>query len=362
MIISAIETVPLRIPFKPGRRSPVSVSGPAVDSLLVKVSTDEGLEGWGEALGFEAAGVTQRAIDDVIAPLCIGEDAVGIGPLMHRLQSKLQVFGRSGPFAFALSAVDIALWDIAGKAAGVPLHRLLGAGVADLACYASLDSFSDPSLVRARVRETLDAGFSSVKLHEKTVPAVRAAREEAGPDVELMLDVNCAWTLDQARGLAQQLREFGLKWLEEPVWPPENYEALARLRSTSGIPIAAGENVATLLEFDRLLRAGAVDFVQPSPAKMGGVTELSKVCSIAAVHNVAVMPHSFYDGPGLLAAMHVMAALGGADAMIEWRALDLEAHICGDALKPEGGRIKVPQGPGLGIDPDPEAIRAYLRT
>jgi L-alanine-DL-glutamate epimerase-like enolase superfamily enzyme len=120
--------------------------------------------------------------------------------------------------------------------------------------------------------------------------------------------------------------------------------------------------VATLMDFDRLLRAGAVDFVQPSPAKMGGVSELCKVFPLATIHNVAVMPHSFYDGPGLLAAIQVVAALGGADAMIEWRYFDLEAKIYGDALTPEQGRIKVPQGPGLGIEPDPEVIRAYLRA
>ena len=108
-----------------------------------------------------------------------------------------------------------------------------------------------------------------------------------------------------------------------------------------------------------MLRARAVDFVQPSPIKMGGVTELCKVFHLAAVHNVTVMPHSFYDGPGLLAAIHVTAALGTVDSMIEWRYFDLEAQILGDALNPERGRIKVPQGAGLGIDPDPEVIDAY---
>jgi L-alanine-DL-glutamate epimerase-like enolase superfamily enzyme len=363
MLITGIETFLLRIPFKQGEMSAASVWGPAdlpaAYSLLVKVTTDHGYEGWGEAFGLRAAAVTQRAVDELIAPLCLGRDASRIAALMDEVQQELQVFGRGGLVTHALSAVDIALWDIAGKAADAPLHRLLGGGATDLACYASLEAYSNPSLVRARVRRALDAGFERIKLHEKELPAIRAAREEAGPDVEIMVDVNCAWTVNQARGFAEELREFHLKWLEEPVWPPENYDGLADLRRTEGIPIASGENAGTLMEFDRLLRAGAVDFVQPSPAKMGGVTELCKVFPIAVVHNVAVMPHSFYDGPGLLAAIQVVAALGTAEAMIEWRYFDLEAQIYGDALEPERGRVRVPQRPGLGIDPDPEVIRTY---
>ena len=366
MIIARIETFPLRIPFKPGTRPSASTRGPkdlpAADWLLVKVTTDQGHEGWGEAFGFATAQLTRQAVDELIAPLCVGQDAARVAPLMREVQEKLHVFGRGGPLTHALSAVDTALWDIAGKAADAPLHRLLGGGRADLACYASLVGYSDPALVRDGVRQALDDGFRRLKLHEKELPAVRAAREEAGPDVALMLDVNCAWTLDQARARAGELREIQLKWLEEPVWPPENYGGLAQLRRTCGIPIAAGENVPTLMDFDRLMGAGAVDFVQPSPAKMGGVTELCKVFPLAAVRNVTVMPHSFYDGPGLLAAIHVTAVLGTADAMIEWRYSDLEAQVYGEALIPEHGRLLVPQGPGLGIDPDPDVIRAYLQA
>jgi L-alanine-DL-glutamate epimerase-like enolase superfamily enzyme len=210
----------------------------------------------------------------------------------------------------------------------------------DKACYASLIRYSDPTLVRACVRQAIEAGFRTLKLHEIELSAIRAAREEAGPDIELAV---------------------GLKWLEEPLWPPENFDGLAEVRRSSGIPIAAGENVYTLMDFERLLAANAVDFVQPSPAKMGGISELLKVFPVAAVHNIPVMPHSFYDGPGLLAAIHATAALGATVSMIEWRCFDLEASIYGGRLTPKRGRISVPQGPGLGIDPDPDVIRAYQR-
>jgi L-alanine-DL-glutamate epimerase-like enolase superfamily enzyme len=363
MIITAVETFPLRFPFKAGTKSDASAWGdsnlPAADSLLVKVTTDEGLVGWGEAFGFRAVASAKLAIDQLIAPLCIGQDATRIGPLMEGVQKKLHVFARAGALAFGISAVDIALWDIAGKAANVPLCRLLGGGSAELGCYASLVRYTDPKLVRASVRQALEAGFGTLKVHEIELPAIRAAREEAGPHVALTLDVNCPWTWTQARAFVEHLKPINLKWLEEPLWPPENFDGLAELRRASGIPIAAGENVYTLMDFERLLAANAVDFVQPSPAKMGGISELRKIFPLAAVHNIPVMPHSFYDGPGLLAAIHATAALGTIDSMIEWRWFDLEATIYGGALNPKGGRISVPQGPGLGIDPDPDMIRTY---
>jgi L-alanine-DL-glutamate epimerase-like enolase superfamily enzyme len=173
--------------------------------------------------------------------------------------------------------------------------------------------------------------------------------------------VNCPWTLNEAQSIAEQLRPIRLKWLEEPLWPPENFNGLAELSRCIGIPIAAGENVYTLMDFERLLATKSVNFVQPSPAKMGGVSELCKVFALAAVHNITVMPHSFYDGPGLLAAIHATAALGTPDSMIECRWFDLEATMYGDALNMERGCVAVPQAPGLGIDPDPDFIEAYRR-
>lgn len=363
-LIAKIETVPLRIPLKVGGIPGASLWGDALaaaDSLLVKVTTRDGVEGWGEAFGFRAVDSAKLAVDDLIAPLCIGQDAARIAPLMLKIQKKLHVFGRGGALTYGLSAVDIALWDIAGKRAGAPVSQLLGGGVTTMPCYASLACYSDPPLVRAAVRQAIDAGFRVIKLHESGMPAIRTAREEAGPDVELIVDAGCPWTLAEAGAVAGELKALRLKFLEEPLWPPENYGGLAELRRTTGLLISSGENASTVLEFERMLAAGAVDFVQPSPAKMGGISELRKVFPLAAVHNIPVMTHSFYDGPGLLAALHATAALGSVDSMIEWRWFELEASIYGDALTPNAGRISVPSGPGLGIDPDPDAISAYRR-
>ncbi len=363
MKIESIETIVLRVPYTSGgSRATEPWGGKAwvtADALLVKVQTDQGLTGWGEAFGYNIIPATKVAIDMMIAPMCIGRDALAIESLMLELQQKLHIFGRGGPVIFGLSGLDIALWDIAGKAAGLPVHQLLGgARVPKLPCYASLIRYAEPKVVATNVARALSQGFRHVKLHEVEVAPTRAAREAAGEDVDIMLDVNCPWSLREALDMAPRLQPFNLRWLEEPVWPPENFAGLAQVRARGGIPVASGENGASLQHYQQMFDTGAVDFVQPSPIKMGGVSELRKVYALAAANNVTVMPHSFYDGPGLLAAVHVIAALGQG-SLVEWRFFDLEARLYGAAGVPKDGSIEVPQGPGLGCDPDPEVIRRY---
>jgi L-alanine-DL-glutamate epimerase-like enolase superfamily enzyme len=364
MKIANIETIALRIPFTSGGQSAGGVWGSkdlqVVDSLVVKVTADDGTVGWGETFGFTAIPAVKLVIDTILATEVIGSDVTQREKLMADLQKKFHIFGRSGAFIYGLSAIDIALWDIAGKSAGKPIYQLLGGGEAtSLAAYASLIRYADPELVRRNVRRAVDEGYKYLKLHEIDVACVRAAREAAGPDIDITLDVNCPWTVREALDMAEQLRPFNLRWLEEPVWPPENYAGLAAVRKQGGIPVAAGENASTLMDFQHMLEAGAVDFIQPSPAKMGGITELQKVYALANAHNTTVMVHTFYDGPGLLASVHASAALGGAKSIVEWRYFDLEAQLYGDAIIPKQGRLSVPQGPGLGLEPNPDVIRDY---
>lgn len=363
MKIAAIESIVLRIPYTSGGSADTEVWGgkawQTADALLVKVVTDDGVTGWGEAFGYNVIPATKAAIDQIIAPMCLGRDPRAIEALMLELQQKLHIFGRGGPIIFGLSGIDIALWDIAGKLTGQPIHRMLGGCRAPkLDCYASLIRYVEPKTVAKNVERAISQGFRHVKLHEVEVAPTQAARDAAGEDVGIMLDVNCPWSLREALDMAQKLRPINLRWLEEPVWPPENVAGLARMRANGGIPVAAGENAATLQQYQQLLEAGAVDFLQPSPIKMGGISELRKVFALAAAQNVTVMPHSFYDGPGFLAGVHVNAAVG-RESLVEWRYFDLEAKLYGSAGVPVNGAIAVPQGPGLGLDPDPEVIERY---
>src|SRR6266446_3866410 len=320
MKITRIETIVLNLPMQIERATPM-LGGRArtsIDMLLVRVETDAGLTGWGEAFG-------------------------------HRI------------FHATRAAIDIALWDIAGKAAGVPLYRLLGGSPrADLPAYASLLRYGAADAVAHYTAQALGRGYRHVKIHEITLPEITAAREAAGPGVPLMVDTNCPWTVAEAIAMARRLAPLDIHWLEEPVWPPENLAGLAEVRTRGGLDTAAGENYGTAWEFRRAFEAGAITYAQPSVTKIGGVTEMRRVMALAETFGVQVVPHSAYFGPGLLASIHCIAAMG-TESLVERFYCDFADNPLGDAIHPKLGRIAIPQGPGLGVDPDPRLL-AKLRT
>jgi L-alanine-DL-glutamate epimerase-like enolase superfamily enzyme len=325
----------------------------------VKISTESGITGWGEAFGHAIIPATRITIQAVLAPMCLGRDATQIDALLLDLHQHLHLYGRNGPLVYGLSGIDMALWDIAGKRAGCALHELLGGSTKqDLPVYASLVRYSDPELVAHNAARAVSQGFRAVKLHEIGVEQTRAAREAVGADVALMLDTNCPWTRQEAVQMAQSLRSLDLYWLEEPCWPPEDFAALADVRAAGRIPIAAGENIASATGFLQMFQAGAVDFAQPSPAKLGGISETRKVFALAEAYSVRLAPHTPYFGPGLLAGLQLNAAHTN-DMLVEWFYMDLEATLYGEAILPRNGRIAIPRGPGLGYDPDPAVIAEY---
>ena len=323
-----------------------------MDTLLVRVETDTGLVGWGEGFGFTLVGTTLHALEALVAPAAVGEDAAEIAATMRKLARRFHNFGRNGPVTFALSAIDIALWDIAGKAAGRPLHALLGgAGRARVPAYASLLRYGDPALVARNVAEAVARGYRRIKLHEVDLACIRAARAAAPVEVPIMLDINCAWDSPaQAIGFCRAVGALpNIAWVEEPVWPPEDFAGIAAVRRESPVPIAAGENLGDPHGFAAMLAAGAVDVVQPSVTKLGGVSALLEVAGAAATAGVACVPHCPYFGPGLLASLHVLAA-AAVEQPLEYYFADLAAPPF-PALIPRDGWVAVPEGPGLGLEP-----------
>lgn len=361
MKITRVEAIPLAIPFTYGAEAFKLGTGAwkKLDFCLVRVDTDEGLVGWGDAFAYTCRAAVVAAVRDMVAPLAVGHDAADIGGLHAQIQKQLHIFGRFGITAFALSGLDIALWDLAGKRAGVPVHRLIGgARRARIPCYASFLRYTDPHLVAQYCERALGEGFTAIKLHEIDDAAVAAARRTIPEHVPLTVDVNCEWRPREALEVATRWRDHTLHWLEEPVFPPEDFRALREIGAASGIPLASGENLCFATQFAALLEARAVQYAQPSVTKVGGITEFLKVMALAEGANVRLAPHSPYFGPGALATLHLLAGYG-EPSWFEYFYLRPDAKPFGSLLDPVDGALEVPSGPGLGADPDPQVIDRY---
>ncbi len=323
-----------------------------MDTLILRVETEDGRRGWGEAFGFNLVETTKDALDRLIAPACLGQDATEIAGLTRMLARRFHNFGRNGPVTFALSGLDIALWDLAAQRAGKPLHALLGrAGRARVPAYASLLRYGVPADVARNTAAAVAQGYRQIKLHEVELDCIRAARAAATAEIPLMLDINCAWTTEaEAIAFCRAVAGMNVRWVEEPLWPPEDAPGIARVRAAAGLAIAGGENAGSPTDFAALFAAGALDVAQPSVTKIGGITGLMEVARLARAAGVTLVPHSPYFGPGLLATLHVLAAQE-QEAPIEVYFAALETPPYGQALAVRGGFMAVPEGPGLGLAP-----------
>jgi L-alanine-DL-glutamate epimerase-like enolase superfamily enzyme len=279
---------------------------------------------------------------------------------MERIQRNLHLFGRYGITMFAISGLDIALWDLAARVRGEPLNRLLGSVRRPrLPAYASLLRIGDPGLVGQECRAALGQGYKAIKLHETTLPAVMAARQAIGPGVPLMVDMNCPMDEAEAIAFAQACGSAGPLFLEEPIWPPEDFEALAKVRRDGRCGVAAGENACTVHQFRQMMSAGAVSHAQPSVIKVGGITEYLKVVALADAMAVRLAPHSPYFGPGFLATLQLMS-LRDDSTFVEVFYMKRAACLWGGRIDVDAnGTIPVPDGPGLGYEPDREVMERY---
>ncbi len=358
--ITAVDPIVVRIPFTDG--SPKTGLFPTawthLDIVLVRVQTDDGLVGWGEGFGYFCFDATAAMIRRSVAPILVGRDACDPRALGEEIQRKMVLPGRYGISTFALSGVDIALWDLAAKREGVSLARLLGGRAREeVDAYASLVRYGSEDLVARFCEEAQREGYASVKLHEITMPEIRRARAHLDRSTRMVVDVNCNWSEAFTREVASELVELDTWWLEEPIFPPEDTATLARLRSL-GLPLAAGENACTAVQFRQIVDAAAVDYLQPSVTKVGGVSEFLKIRDLARGSDQAFMLHSPYFGPGYLATLQLLA-LDGVGGLLEYLYVRPDAWLYPRSVLPDHGRVAIPDGPGLGFDPDPETIERY---
>jgi L-alanine-DL-glutamate epimerase-like enolase superfamily enzyme len=362
MKIAKAESILLSLPFEAGGTPPWSFGGKpanAFDVLLVRLETDSGLVGWGEAFSRGRDLALKQVIDTRLLPLTKGRDARQISKIKHDLEFQLHNFGRNGAVEYGISAIDIALWDLLGKSCGQPLSRLLGgANVDEVEVYASLMRYGNADDVAKATRRAIERGYRYIKLHEIGLDEIRAAVKATRGEAKVMLDTNCPWTVTQALEMSRALTDLGLYWLEEPVWPPENFRGLAIVRAQGTHRIAAGENTGSLHDFTAMIREDAIDIAQPDVAKTGGLTEVLKIAALCEAHGIEFVPHCALFGPGQVATVHLTAA-HQPTPLFERLFCDFEHEVYGDAMVPVRGKIKVPTGAGLGLEPDVSVLNKF---
>ena len=340
---------------------------------LVKVSTDEGIVGWGEGVGGEI-------VEGLLAPVLVGQDPtnrIGLWQRMfHALYNGNNAVGLGGS---AISAVDTALWDITGKAFGQPVYNLLGGKVRDrVAVYATGLYYTEgefPTRLLDEARGYVEAGFMGMKTKvgglpmDEDVKRVAALREAIGPDVRLMVDANQAYNATSAIRIGRRLEEYDLVWFEEPV-NAQDIEGYLQVKSALPMAIAGGENLRTRYEFSQFLARRAYDIAQPDVVNVGGITEMRNVAMTANTHGIQLNPHVWGSPVMIAASLHVAATLppcppsGTPEPFVQEPVMEFDRTpseiregLTEDPFDQVDGYLSVPDGPGLGVEIDEDAVR-----
>jgi L-alanine-DL-glutamate epimerase-like enolase superfamily enzyme len=339
--------------------------------LVVEVFTDEGLVGIGNAA--LAPHVTKQTIDQYLKPLLIGQNPWDVEFLWQHMYRKTMAFGRKGIGMVAISAVDIALWDLLGKSARQPVYRLLGGRTKPRVPVYASRLYSVPlDELAAESKRYKDEGYKAMKLRfgwgptegaagmQRNVDLVRTVRETVGDGVDVMADAYMGWTLDYAKRMLPLLEPFHLRWLEEPVIP-DDIRGYAELKSYGRIPIAGGEHEFTLYGFRELLHARAVDYIQFDTNRVGGITQARKIAALAEAHCVPVIPHA-----GQMHNYHVVMASLNSPMAEYFPIIDVEVgnelfwYIFKGEPKAKDGFIDLDDDlPGLGLTIDEKALEQF---
>jgi len=366
MRITDVEPIVLRLPSIDTTRADGTQ-----DTVLVRIHTDEGLTGIGEA---DSSPYLVRTIVEMpsshavargLRELLVGEDPLQIDRLWQLLYRGSSYYGRSGPALHAISAIDVALWDLAGKAAGRPVHELLGgASVPAVKVYASEVMPESPAEVRAIAEQAVAAGYGAFKLgwgplgrdlaYDELL--IRAAREVLGPDRDLMIDGGQVYTVERAAELLHRVEDVGLYWFEEP-FAPDDYESYRRLSDQVGTRIAAGEADTTIGPFRALVEQGRVDVLQPDLGRCGGFTVARQITELAQANEVEVVPHCFKSGVLVTTSLQLACTLD-RPTYSEYSVAEspLAGGLLAGTLAFSAGMLAVPGGPGLGIELDEELV------
>jgi L-alanine-DL-glutamate epimerase-like enolase superfamily enzyme len=342
--------------------------------LLVEIVTDDGLVGIGNAA--LAPLVTKQVIDLYLRPLLVGADPWDIEFLWQHMYRKTIAFGRKGIGMVAISAVDIALWDLLGKSAKQPVYRLLGGRTKPkIPVYASRLYATKLDALAAEASKYKDEGYKALKLRfgwgpvdgaagmQRNVELVRTVRQIVGDDIDVMADAYMGWNLDYAKRMILMLEQFNLRWLEEPLIP-DDIHGYAELKRFGRIPIAGGEHEHTLYGFRELIEARAVDYLQFDTNRVGGLTQARKIAALAEAHSIPVIPHA-----GQMHNYHVVMANLNSPMAEFFPPVEVEVgnelfwYIFKGEPLPQEGFIDLDENtPGLGLTVDEEALNGFHIT
>jgi L-alanine-DL-glutamate epimerase-like enolase superfamily enzyme len=360
----------------------------ARNTLLVEIETDTGLVGLGEAgsAGGPLAS-TQVVVEQELKPLLLGEDPLLIEYLWQKMFQRTRQHGRRGIIMHAISGIDIALWDLAGKTAHLPLYRLLGAYRDKVEAYASGGFYQEGKDIAALMEEAgsyVSQGYRAMKMKigrnpstqtnlremlamhdqcvvslEEDLARVEAVRRVLGREAKLMVDINCAWSPALAIQMGRAMEPQNLYWIEEPV-ATDDIKGSAEVARALGTAIAGYETEVGAYGFRELITQRAVDIIQPDIAWAGGFTECRRIAAFAHVHNMMVAPHAFSSAITLVASMHLLASMpNGLLLEFDQNPNALRAELLQEPIKAEDGFVKLPERPGLGVELDPAVIERY---
>lgn len=368
MKITQIETIPVRVPLKKGMTAKTAHGVHATsDYVIIRIETDEGLVGLGEATvaprwSGETSSGCARVIDELLAPVLIGQDP----QQMIRLRAVMDREIKLNPFTKA--GIEIALWDIAGKAAGMPVCQLLGGAVRDEVPIKMIVGALDPPAAVALAEQFLEWGVRCLKVKvgldpQTDVQRVRAVRKVAGPEIPIGIDANCGWNLATARRTLQMLEMENLLFAEQPI-PPADPAALADLRRTTPVPIMADESVFTLTDAWNVTTARAADILSVYPGKHGGLWPTVEIAHVARAAGIVCSIGSNLElGVGTAAMLHAAAALPVIDC--DTYPTDIvgpvyhETDLLREPLSVGPQVARVPTGPGLGVELDEEQLQRW---
>jgi len=387
MKISSIHATWVHVPI-PYERQHVSDFGrvASFDSVVVKIETDEGLVGWGEAKAGVGSAASAFGLAAIInrdyAPLLVGQDPRDVSRLWDVMYNTpregyaldrghvLPQLGRRGLSISAIAGVDIALWDLLGKSLNAPVWRVLGGRRAErMPAYASGGWADEAHIGEQLLGYVEQGGFRAVKMRvgvmdgepHRSAARVRAARKALGPDVKLMADAHGTWTVSEAKAFCHMVEDCDLYWLEEPV-TADDKTGLAEVRRGSAVPISTGESEFTRHDFREIAELRAADILQPDLAIAGGLTEGMRIGAIASAYNLRLAPHLWSGAPAFAAGI-ALAATQSAAFILEYSlgANPLLHDLVHETFPVVNGLLEIPDRPGLGITVDEEFVRRHAR-